>query len=217
MEKHYSSTNRSEAFDRDLSLPHFDEEATLLSARPVVPLDEVKSERQYKRRLIFGLTILAAILVGAASANLLMKNEQNSQKAVEVDQDRGAMSSTGAAGGSTSKPIAPGVPQARESIEVPQMVELPRGRDSGIKKRDTAAMSRSSEKPLASRSSIKPVRNSNPDYESTEDLENGERELHRAERRDARRDARRQIRNRRERMGDDVLRIREIFEGSPRP
>jgi hypothetical protein len=217
MEKQYSSTDRSAVFDRDLSLPHFDEEATLLSARPVVPLDEVKSKTQTKRRLMFGLTILTAILVGAAGATLLMKSEQNSQKAVRADQDHGALSFTGAAGGSTPNPIEASVPPVHESVEVPQMVEAPKVRDSSIRKREPAAMSHSSAKPIVSRNSVKPVRNDDADYESTESFENDEREVRRAERRDARRDAKRQNRNRHERLNDDVLRIREIFEGSPRP
>jgi hypothetical protein len=41
--------------------------------------------------------------------------------------------------------------------------------------------------------------------------------LRRIERRNARREARREHRRRREQTGDDLLRIREIFEGSPRP
>ena len=52
----------------DLSMPHFDEEATLLSARPVVPLHEVQVETGSRGRVIFALTIVAAILVGAISA-----------------------------------------------------------------------------------------------------------------------------------------------------
>jgi len=215
MEKNYSSTNRS-AFDRALSLPHFDEEATLLSARQVVPLHEVKVATGSRRRVIFGLTILAAILVGAISATLLVKRGQNSLRAAESELKQPISSPTGAAGGSTSESAEARVP-AREPYEERQMGEVPGARDSSTKKRQPAAISRSSIKPTISRSYVKPAAAGSSEYERAEDFERDERELRRAERRDARRESRRQQRQRREQRGDDVLRIREIFEGSPRP
>jgi hypothetical protein len=214
MEKNYSSTDRSASFDRTLSVPHFDDEATLLSARPVVPLHEVKVVTGSRRRVVFGLTILAAILVGAISATLLAQRGQNSQRAAESGVNQPTPSSTGDAGGSTSDPAEARVPVAREPDEKLQMGEVSRARDTLIKKRLTAAVSASSIKPAISRRSTKPAEH---DYERAEDFENDERELRQAERRDARREARRQHRHEREQMGDDVLRIREIFEGSPRP
>ena len=215
MEKNYSSTNRSAAFDRDLSLPHFDEEATLLSARPVVPLQEVEAKPRFMPRVIFGFVVLAAILVGAISATLLLRTEQTSQRAAESEVKQ--PTAWGAAGGSTSEPALARVPAARDPEEEPKLREVPIVRTSSTKRGQTAAISHSATKPSISRSSSKPARAGSSDYERAKDFENEERELRRAERRDARREARRQQRNRRERMGDDVLRIREIFEGSPRP
>jgi hypothetical protein len=216
MEKNYSSTDRSAVIDRALSLPHFDEEATLLSARPVVPLNEVKADTRSKRPVIFGLTILVAILVGAIGATLLMQRAQNSQNATESEVSQPTVSSSGVAGGSSSEPAQAKVTVARESEE-PQMGEVPSLRDSSMKKAQAAAISQSSVKPTNSRSTSRPARASSSDYERAENFENDERESRRAERRDARREARRQHRNRSEQRGDDVLRIREIFEGSPRP
>src|SRR5688572_17562864 len=104
MEKNYSSKDQSPGFDPDLSLPHFDEDATLLSARPVVPLQQVKSETRSRRHMIFGLTILAAILLGAISATLLlMQSGQNPESAAETEGSQPVVSSSGAAGGSTSE------------------------------------------------------------------------------------------------------------------
>ena len=214
MDKNYSSTDRSAVFDQDLSLPHFDEEATLLSARPVVPLSEVRVDTRSPRRVIFGLTILVAILVGAIGATLMMPGSENSQRAAETEVSQPTRSSAGTSGGSTSAPDEARVPLASALLEEPQMEEVPRSRDSSTKRRQTAAISPSSIKPTISRSSIKPVRT---DDETAEDFNSDGRELRRAERRDARREAKRQLRQRREQMGDDVLRIREIFEGPPRP
>lgn len=209
MEKKYSSTDHSPVFDRALSLPHFDEDATLLSARPVVPLHEVKAKTRSKRRVILGLTILGAILVGAISATLLlMQSGQNSESAAEAEVSQPTLPSSGAAGGSTSESAEARVPVLAEPNEEPQTREVPSAGDSSIKKRPTAAISRSS---------VKPARAGSPDHERDEDFENDERELRRAERRNARREAKRELRHRREQMGDDLLRIREIFEGSPRP
>src|SRR5687768_544899 len=109
MDKNYSSTDQPPVFDPDLSLPHFDEDATLLSARPVVPLHEVMIETRSRRRVIFGLTILAAILLGAISATLLlMESGQNPESVAETEVSEPVVSS-GAAGGSTSEPASPRV------------------------------------------------------------------------------------------------------------
>jgi hypothetical protein len=214
MDQNYSSTDRSAVLDRALSLPHFDEESTLLSARPVVPLNEVKLDPRSPRRVIFGLTILVAILAGAIGATLIMQRGENSRRAAESEVSQPTLSSSGAAGGRTSTPAEARVPLASALIAEPEMEEVPRSRDSSIKRRQTAAISHSSIKPTISRSSIKPVRTAD---ETAEDFNSDERELRHAERRDARREVRRQLRHRREQVGDDVLRIREIFEGPPRP
>jgi hypothetical protein len=218
MEKNYSSTDRPAAFDQALSLPHFDDEATLLSARPVVPINQIAADRPTKRRrMVFGLTILAATLVGAVSAMLLMQSGRNSQNAAEPKVNQPIVSSTGAAGGSTSEPAQTRVPVARALDEPAQIGEEPNALDSSMKKRQTAAVLRTSIKPTVSRNSTRPAKADRPDYERAEDFENDEIEQRRAERRDARREARRQNRERREQKIDDLLRIREIFEGSPRP
>lgn len=206
MDKNYSSTDQPSVFDPDLSLPHFDEDATLLSARPVVPLHEVKSETRSRRRVIFGLTILAAILLGAISATLLlMQSGRNPESVAETEVSEPVVSS-GAAGGSTSEPASSRVTVSREPTEEPA-IEVPGDRDVSTKKRSTAVL----------RNSVKPARAGSPDRERDEDFENDEREVRRIERRNARREARRERRGRREQRGDDLLRIREIFEGSPRP
>lgn len=195
-------------FDRGLSLPHFDEDATLVSARPVVPLQEVNAKIRFRRRVIFGLTILAAIIVGAISGTLLLQSGPNSQSAEETAVSQPTVSSSGAAGGPTSEPAEGRVPLAQDPDEEPRTREAPSAGDSLIKKRITAAISRTSEKP---------ARVASPEPQRHEDLENDEREMHRAERRNARREARRELRRQHEQIGDDLLRIREIFEGPSRP
>lgn len=208
MEKNYSSTDHSPVLDQDLSLPHFDEDATLLSARPVVPLHEVKSETRSMRRVIFGLTILAAILLGAISATLLlMQNGHSPESVAETEVSEPAVSSSGAAGGSTVKPAESTVQLVREPVAEPPANEAPGDRDVTTKRRSAAIL----------RNTVKPAKAGSPNRERDQDFENDDRELRRSERRNARQEERRQRRDRREQRGDDVLRIREIFEGSPRP
>lgn len=205
MENNHSSTDYSPVSDPALSWPQFDEDATLLAARPVVPLHAVKAESRSKR-VIFGLAILVAILVGAISATLLLlQSGQNSQTAADAEVSQPIVSSSGAAGGFTSESAEAKGPVLPEPDEEPQPREVLGTRDSSTKKRPSAVISQSSEKP---------ARAGSHDRERDEDFESDERELRRAERRDARREARRERRHRQEQRGDDLLRIREIFEGA---
>src|SRR5512132_779890 len=64
--------------DSQLSEPHFDEEATLLSARPVVRLSDVRTEARSGKRLAFGLAMVIAVMAGAFAASLIYK--QRGQK-----------------------------------------------------------------------------------------------------------------------------------------
>ena len=48
--------------------PHFDDERTLLQARPVVPLDRIAARVKHRRRWFLGSAFALAMLLGAASA-----------------------------------------------------------------------------------------------------------------------------------------------------
>ena len=63
MDHESKQTNGTHDFDRTLPTPHFDDEATLLSARPVVPFNEL-AERNPKRRLYFGAGLVLAAVIG---------------------------------------------------------------------------------------------------------------------------------------------------------
>lgn len=206
MEKNYSPTDYSAVLNRDLSLPHFDEDATLLSARPVVPLHEVKAATRSRRRVISGLTIIAAIVAGAISATLLLtQGGQNQERSAEAEMSKPDLPFLGAAGGS-----APESAEAREPAltepkpELPTR-EVPSVRSSTATKRPTTTISRSPETPVRTRRS---------EQERDEDFEADERAWRQSDRRSARREARRELRRRRDRSGDELMRIREIFEGS---
>ena len=192
------------AEDPQLSEPHFDEEATLLSARPVVPLGDVPPESRSGKRLAFGLAIVVAILAGAGATLFYQRGGEESSTAIE---DKGtpvpdkAISEGGALSGASGA-ISP--PQTRSAGQNVSTVNPQRKvADSGSR-------------------DVPKVKNSTP--ATSPDSLDDERELRREDRmeerrsrRDARREAKREGREQRRRASDDLLRIREIFEGSPRP
>jgi hypothetical protein len=60
-------------FDRDFGTPvppHFDDELTVLSARPVVPLEMIEAKERHRRQWILGGAFAIAMMLGAASALL---------------------------------------------------------------------------------------------------------------------------------------------------
>lgn len=212
MENNFSSTENAPAFQVDLSLPHFDEDATLLSARPVVPLNEVKAETSSRRRVIFGLTILAAILLGAISATLLlMQSGNNTESAADTTLNQPLTPASGVAGGSASESADASILELGEPDEQPQPAKAPVVNNS-----PNSTVAKRTEAPIQRRPS-RSIKMSSSDRDVEENLANDEIELRRAERREARRAARRENRRQREQSVDDLLRIREIFEGSPRP
>ncbi len=64
-----------------VSEPHFDDERTMLSARPVVPLEEINAKARHRRQWFLGGAFAIAMMLGAASALLAsylkMRNVQN--------------------------------------------------------------------------------------------------------------------------------------------
>ena len=79
------SPNDSPASDEPLSLPHFDEEATLQSARPVVPLHEVKAQGRSRRRWLLGGALALAATLGAVTASLIYSQGSQPEEASVID------------------------------------------------------------------------------------------------------------------------------------
>lgn len=50
--------------------PHFDDERTVLTAQPVVPLEQIDAKVKHRRRWFLGGAFVVAMLLGAASALL---------------------------------------------------------------------------------------------------------------------------------------------------
>src|SRR6185503_4609088 len=64
---------KEHSFDRDFGTPappHFDDDWTLLSARPVVPLQKIEAKERHRRNWVLGGAFAIAMMLGAASALL---------------------------------------------------------------------------------------------------------------------------------------------------
>lgn len=204
-----SNITEQQYFDGDLQLaePHFDEEATVLSARPVVPLKEIreiKAEARSARHLVLGLSIVVSLMIGALGATLIYKQRgQKSAAAIVYAAVAGSGASThdsaviGSSTGEAKKDVSEADGWDASSLEdkkpAPQIARRVQSVKAGKRQEE-------------------------PRYQVDE------REMRRAERVEARRlrskaerEARKKARGRKNKSSDDLLRIREIFEGPRRP
>ena len=208
----------------NLDEPHFDEEATIL-ARPVVPLDEVSETKRSKSGVALALAIVGGLLIGLVAATLIFRYLSVEQPAAveptvaEQPAQVGEQPSVeppASAGGAVAtvddaadetianeKPVvtddnAEPQPQKARTVQTPD-------RPSEVKPR----------RPVVVRDAPRPA--------DDEEAEEVDRSLRRAQRQEERRERRRAVREarRQERQqpqtSDDLTRIREIFEGTPKP
>lgn len=197
--------------DEPLTLPHFDDEATVQSARPVVPLHEVRRAALTRLHLLLGGALCLAAVVGALVASLIYNRTtpQAPEATAETISEPAATSPdfvapSGEASGSTINP----------HDAVATNADMPAKNDEGSERIVTKAVPRNNQPTIRnSRVETRPDRvvdQSKIDDRSELELR-AEEEMLREQRREARR-------ARRERLANDGLtRIREIFEGSPRP
>ena len=213
------SSNDQTVRDSEVGLdePHFDEEATLLAARPVVPLGEVKETTRSKARWALMLAIVGGLLIGLLGATFLYRYLGSSEPRVAeapavAEQPAEPQTS---AGGTIS--VAEETAAEEKRVEPSQ---------------ETQPQSQPETKPASVTTDATPAKAEPPTrapkprpviVDRSEEEEMQEREVQRArrqqERREERRAAREARRDNRQRAqtNDDLLRIREIFEGAPRP
>jgi hypothetical protein len=196
--------------DSPLAQPHFDDEATLLSARPVVPIKKLSVNTGFARPWVFGFVLAGALFLGASATALYYSRfhasaaqpvsslETVSSGAQGVASKPAALDEAADAGGSGSSTVD-STTSANLKAQVPDSwTTRPLNTSNAV-----------SAKPVLRRAAVAPGRSSESDYETRE------------ERRVAKREAKEQKRANRERRAgkhsDGVLRIRDIFEGPPRP
>jgi hypothetical protein len=195
------NTTSQKNLEMPLAEPHFDEEATLLSAQPVVPLEEIGPEERSGKRLMFGVAIMFSLIVGALGGTLIYK--QRGQKQSTAIVDTAVPGADGIAVESVS-PVPEQAPEAGTGT-LPDSSAVPAEIKSVPSRLLRAGSSRveTKEKRLAS-------------MEDERQLRRAERIEARRLRRKSEREAQKEARRYRDRP-DDVLRIREIFEGARRP
>jgi len=208
-EQRYSDDNLQ------LAEPHFDEEATVLSARPVVPLNKIK-EPSSRKHLAFGLSVVASLIVGGLVATLIFK-QRGQTPATEI-----AGSAIAGAGANATDPAVsePSGGEVKEDLTAePDVNAAPEDRNTQanvttpIKRPETRTVRAVPTNPVEE----------DEDTALEEISREQRREMRRAERFEEwrlRRQAAREagdVGGRRRRSSDDLLRIRDIFEGSRRP
>lgn len=193
-----------------LTLPHFDDEATVQSARPVVPLDEVRSASRSKQKMLLVAALCLAAVVGALAASMVFSDRpQPSEESATAtipqsseETSNGFITPSGEASGATVDP--------NETVAIDTAAATPDRSDEALEVQSSPRVS--PQQPVRNSRVSKSVEKVVPGPEpEAEDQEADERAARREERREARR-----LRRER-RAGDGLTRIREIFEGSPRP
>ena len=110
-------------FDRSVqdwtpAQPHFDDELTVLSARPVVPLKKINARVRHRRRWLLSGAFVLAMMLGAGSALLAsyLRLRNTPAPAAEVSQEEIAPEPVAVAEG------APSEPPAEESVAQPSLM-----------------------------------------------------------------------------------------------
>jgi hypothetical protein len=212
-----------------LSEPHFDEEATILSARPVVPLHEIKAAKRSGKRLTFALALVAALIVGALGATLIYR--QRGQIAETATIETGIPDTNTDAGDVNAVAAGPieanagGGPSDTRAAAVSASAVSASAKVSDVltsEPRDTAATR--PQKPttlVVQRAGPAKSTETARDEVNNPDEIRAQRRAERLEARRLRREAAREsggeVRSRRVRRADDLWRIREIFEGRRKP
>ena len=201
--------------DSPLAEPHFNEEATLLSARPVVPIGELTAKAGFSRPWIFGLAVAGALILGVSATALYYSRFRTTepQSAGSIETVSSGVQGvapepvvlnelhTEAKVTKTDSPLVGSVGSARGKAQAPSVL---------LATRPPHSSSSAVPKKAAHRRGVA-LLDQSPEFEYET----------RSERRAARREAKEFKRANRERRAgkhpDEVLRIREIFEGPARP
>jgi hypothetical protein len=188
-----------------LGEPHFDEEATVLSARPVVPLQEIKAAEQSQKRLIVGLAMACSLMMGALAATLVYKQRGEGQSTAITTAAPGAAGMT-----------------ADDPVSSPTTAEFGVGAVSGTLTEAGATTAEKKSVPPASSNTTSTTvelqqKKNLPEQEEELELTRAERIDSRRLRRRLERQALRESGARQRKTSDDLLRIRDIFEGPPGP
>jgi len=193
---------------KEYAEPHFDDERTLLSARPVVPLEKIEAKARHRRQWFLGGAFAIAMMLGAASALVAsyLKLRNTPQTAAELSVEPDVAPVAVAASSPTDTPVVENEDTA--VIEDEQPTVTPK-RESAPKHR--AVVVRPEPEPIEDRDT-----RDMSEHEQLDQIRDAvlydewqERRARRATRRERRRAERYNHR--------DLSNLDEIFEGRRRP
>lgn len=181
--------------------PHFDDERTVLTAQPVVPLEQIEAKVKHRRRWFLGSAFAVAMLLGAASALVSAYFKLRGAPEPEIQTLSVVSATPEPSPEATVLPVVESTPtpQPREtdkSTQVARRVVEPPLRDEEDESKN-----------IREEDELKNIR------EAVLYDEWQERRMRRAERRAERRERRRAMRD----SGRDLSNLDEIFEGRRRP
>jgi type IV secretory pathway VirB10-like protein len=116
--------------------PHFDDERTLLSARPVVPLEAIEAKVKHRRRWFLGGAFAIAMFLGAASALVSAYLKLRQQPDAEI-QSSVVLTVAEPVAEPTSEAPLPAVEPTIENTEAQPVVKVVRPKHQPPRVRDT--------------------------------------------------------------------------------
>lgn len=194
----------------DLAEPHFDDELTVVTAQPVVPLATIAKAQTRKRRFLLAGAFALSLLLGAGTALLAIRLKRNTvapatfDTAEQVQADQPQSSPAEIQGGET-----PAVATQLEDSE--DSDDLEEDSDAAHPVVTKASHNRPAKQAQRVASKPQPVKKVQPVVEE----EPRARLVDEWQERRARRVMRRERHERRQRQ--DLFRVGEIFEGPRRP
>ncbi|MGI8836610.1 MAG: hypothetical protein ACR2H4_08230 [Pyrinomonadaceae bacterium] len=197
-----------------LSEPHFDDESTVLSARQVVPLEEVPAYESPKtlrltRKWMFAAIVLGSLLLGVVggAGYYSYLNRRPAQTFVDIDE-----LAAGIEGISTEQA------EQADVADVRTRTPLPAPSDDAPAELSEKEISESLKEPAEYPGQTRrPVARRGGVITSSSDRDEEQiREERKAARREAK-ERRRQLERESRRSRNDLTRIREIFEGPQKP
>lgn len=199
-----------------LSQPHFDEEATLLSARPVVPISRLSARPGFSRKWLSGFALVGMFFIGIAATSLYYSRFTTAELQASPQPDTASSVIQGFASGLVA-PDEPGKDPSPAARIGSQPADSNRPTMAKTEPHSVSSTTES-RKPsnTISKKGRRSVVNSKPDFE--EETRPDFRDQVRYERRAARREAWEERRPRRfNRRSARRDRLRDIYEDPPRP
>ena len=204
--------------DTPLAEPHFDEEVTLLSARPVVPIDQLNRKPVSSTRpWVFGLALAGAILLGVSATALYYSKFRTIGPQAEPNIDK---FSSGVQGAATDA-----VTRDKPAIDPRETTATTGAGNSSVDSNtptpaqfQAPSVSWTSRPPNSSNATSKKLAHLHPTVVIDPGSE-PEYEIHKRgwAKREAKERKRENRGGRDRKSSDELLRIREIFEGLQRP